>query len=241
MIDLHNHLLPGIDDGPADLSTALDMARMAVANGITHIVCTPHIHSGRYENDSASIRNACENFAVELDKAGIDLRIGAAAEVRFASEIMARVLDGSIPFLGQWEGKRALLLEFPHGELPFGAERLTEWLLAHAVVPILAHPERNKALMQTPSKLKPFIEQGCLLQVTASSVAGRFGERAMRLARELLEQGVVSIIASDAHNLDHRPPELQEGLLHAARILGEREAERLVIDTPWRIAHRHFV
>ncbi len=240
MIDLHNHLLPGIDDGPADLPTALEMARMAVANGISHIVCTPHIHAGRYENDSESIRAACASFNEALQAAGIDLKVGAAAEVRFSGELMTRVKDGSIPFLGQWEGKKALLLEFPHGEMPFGAERLTQWLLENGVVPIIAHPERNKALMHTPSKLKPFIEQGCLLQVTAASAAGRFGERAMHLAHELLRHRVVSIMATDAHNLDHRPPQLQEGLLQAARILGEREAERLVIDTPWRIAHQHF-
>ena len=79
MIDLHNHLLPGIDDGPADLPTALEMARMAVANGISHSVCTPHIHAGRYENDSDSIRSACSNFNKALQEAGIDLKVGAAA------------------------------------------------------------------------------------------------------------------------------------------------------------------
>ncbi|GLX14070.1 tyrosine protein phosphatase [Pseudomonas straminea] len=240
MIDLHNHLLPGIDDGPADLPTALDMARMAVANGISHVVCTPHIHIGRYDNDSRNIAETCSRFNAALEKADIDLKVSAAAEVRFCGELMTRVLDGSIPFLGQWEGRKVLLLEFPHGEMPFGAERLTQWLLDNGVVPLIAHPERNKALMNMPSKLKPFIEQGCLLQVTAASAAGRFGERAMHLAHELLSNRVVSIMATDAHNLDHRPPLLQEGLLQAARILGEREAERLVIDTPWRIAHQHF-
>lgn len=240
MIDLHSHLLPGIDDGPEDLSTSLEMARMALANGISHIVCTPHIHIGRYQNDSGSIQQACERFNEALREAGIDVHVAAAAEVRYSGELMTQVRDGSIPFLGQWQGKRALLLEFPHADVPFGAERMTQWLLDNDIVPIIAHPERNKGLMLNPSRLKPFIEQGCLLQVTAASAAGRFGERAMHLAHELLRHGVVSIMASDAHNLDHRPPLLQEGLLQAARILGEREAERLVIDTPWRIAHQHF-
>jgi len=107
MIDLHNHLLPGIDDGPADLPTALDMARLAVANGISHVVCTPHIHIGRYDNDSKSIAATCSRFNAALQEAGIDLKVAAAAEVRFCGELMTRVLDGSIPFLGQWEGKKA--------------------------------------------------------------------------------------------------------------------------------------
>lgn len=240
MIDLHNHLLPALDDGPADMPTALAMARLAVADGISHMVCTPHIHPGRYDNDTASIRQACGRFAAALAEAAIPLRVAAAAEVRFSSELLSGVLDGSIPFLGEWQGRRVLLLEFPHGGMPFGAERLTRWLLEQDIVPLIAHPERNKGLLQQPAKLKPFIEQGCLLQLTAASVAGRFGEPARRLAHALLEQRAVAVIASDAHNLAHRPPQLTSGLAEAARILGQRDAERLVIDTPWQIVHRHF-
>lgn len=240
MIDLHNHLIPAIDDGPADMPSALAMARLAVANGISHMVCTPHIHPGRYDNDAASIRRACAEFAAALAEAAIPLRVSAAAEVRFGDELLSGVLDGSIPFLGEWRGRQVLLLEFPHGGLPFAAERLTQWLLDNNIMPLLAHPERNKGLLLQPSKLKPFIEQGCLLQLTAGSLAGQFGEPVRRLAHALLEQGLVSIIASDAHNLQHRPPALQPGLEQAARVLGARDAERLVIDTPWQIAQHHF-
>jgi protein-tyrosine phosphatase len=241
MIDLHNHLIPAIDDGAPDMPTALAMARLAVKNGISHMVCTPHIHPGRYENNAANIRRACAAFAAALAEAGIPLRVSAAAEVRFGSELLTGVLDGSIPFLGEWRGRKVLLLEFPHGEMPFGAERMTQWLLDKGIVPLLAHPERNKGLLQRPSRLKPFIQQGCLLQLTAASVAGQFGEPARRLASVLLEQGVVDILASDAHNLRHRPPELFPGLEQAARFIGARSAERLVIGTPWKIAHQHFV
>lgn len=241
MIDLHNHLIPAIDDGPADMPSALAMARLAVANGISHMVCTPHIHPGRYDNDAASIRRACAEFAAALAEAAIPLRVSAAAEVRFGDELLSGVLDGSIPFLGEWRGRQVLLLEFPHGGLPFAAERLTQWLLDNNIMPLLAHPERNKGLLLQPSKLKPFIEQGCLLQLTAGSLAGQFGDPVRRLAHALLEQGLVSIIASDAHNLQHRPPALQPGLEQAARVLGARDAERLVIDTPWQIAQHHFV
>ncbi|MOA46387.1 Tyrosine-protein phosphatase CpsB [compost metagenome] len=94
--------------------------------------------------------------------------------------------------------------------------------------------------MNCPRKLKPFIEQGCLLQITAGSVAGRFGEPAQMIANALLELGLVTILASDAHNMQHRPPVLSEGMEHAARIVGAFQAERLVIDTPWQIARGHF-
>lgn len=240
MIDLHNHLLPGIDDGAPDLETALQLARMAVAEGITHLVCTPHIHPGRYDNDLASIAAARQRLVAGLQEAGIPLRVAAAAEVRYGTELMRGIEQGSLPFLGTWHDKRVLLLELPHSEVPFGAERLTEWLLQHDIVPMIAHPERNKGVMQCPSKLKPFIEQGCLLQVTASAVAGHFGEPARMIANTLLELGLVTILASDAHNVKHRPPALVEGMQHAARIVGAFHAEQLVIDHPWQIASCHF-
>lgn len=241
LIDLHCHMLPGLDDGPEDLQTSLAMARFAVKNGITHTICTPHIHPGRYENTTQNIKAACSRFAAALKAANINLKIGAAAEVRFDSQLMTRVKDGTIPFLGEWAGRKVLLLEFPHGEVPFGAEKMTKWLLGQGIMPVIAHPERNKGLMQTPAKLKPFIQQGCLLQVTAASVAGGFGSRAQELAHTLLQQGVVSMIATDAHNMQHRPPDMRQGLIAAAKIIGEREAKHLVIDTPWRISQGEFL
>lgn len=240
MIDMHNHLLPGIDDGAPDLETSLALARMAVQDGITHLVCTPHIHPGRYDNTSVSIQRARALFEAALKEQGIPLRVAAAAEVRFGMELMAGVCEGAIPFLGKWQGKKVLLLEFPHGEIPFCAERLISWLLQRNILPMIAHPERNKELMRTPSRLKPLLELGCLLQVTAASVAGRFGHAAEVLAHALLEQGVVTILASDSHNLQHRPPVLSEGMQHAARIVGDRKAESLVLHTPWEIAQSHF-
>jgi protein-tyrosine phosphatase len=204
------------------------------------MVCTQHIHPGRYDNDRASIHQAHQHFVQGLAQAGIDLKVSWAAEVRFGMELMASVTTGAIPFLGQWQDKKVLLLEFPHSEIPFGAERLTAWLLARNIVPMIAHPERNKGLMRAPKKLKPFIDQGCLLQVTAGAVAGHFGETAQELAHSLLEQGLVTILASDAHNTQHRPPRLSEGMEHAARIVGDSQAERLVKETPWQIARHHF-
>lgn len=240
MIDLHNHLLPGIDDGAPDLGASLALARMAVEDGITHLVCTPHIHPGRYDNSADSIQATRVRFAAALQEENIPLQVAAAAEVRFGMELMVGISQGAIPFLGEWQGKHVLLLEFPHGEIPFGAERLISWLLQRNIIPMIAHPERNKGIMRTPSRLKPFIEQGCLLQVTAASVAGRFGPAAQEIAHSLLEQDVVTILASDAHNPQHRPPVLSEGMQHAARIVGDVRAEALVKHTPWQIAQIHF-
>lgn len=240
MIDLHNHLLPGIDDGAPDLDTALALARVAVDNGITHMVCTPHIHPGRYDNTPDTIRTALHTLARALLEANIPLKISAAAEVRFGMELMQAVEQRTLPYLGRWQGKKVLLLEFPHGDLPFGAEKLTQWLLARDVVPMIAHPERNKTLLRHPARIKPFLQQGCLLQVTAGSVAGHFGSACQDFAHRLLEAGAVTILASDAHNLNHRPPVLHEGMEHAAAIVGHAMARHLVDAAPWEIAQSHF-
>ncbi|GAA0789214.1 tyrosine-protein phosphatase [Marinobacterium sediminicola] len=240
MIDLHNHLLPGIDDGAEDVSKSIELARMAVADGITHLVCTPHIHPGRYENSPATIEPALELFRSALIEAGITLKVSSAAEVRFGLELMEGVARQAVPFLGEREGRKVMLLEFPHGEIPFGAEKLTRWLMDRRITPMIAHPERNKAVMKSPSKLKPFLDQGCLLQVTAASVAGRFGESAQSIAHQLLAEDKVFILATDAHNSSHRPPVLREGLQAAAAIVGDRQAAALVTTNPWSIAEVHF-
>lgn len=240
MIDLHSHLLPGIDDGADDMAQALAMARLAAASGTTHLLCTPHLHPGRYDNTAASIAAALAAFRAEVAAAGIPLQVGYGAEVRFDMEIMLKLPAGELPFAGRWEGKDVLLLEFPHGEIPFGAEKLTQWLLDRQVLPMIAHPERNKGVMRTPSRLKAFIDRGCLLQVTAGSLAGRFGERAQELAEDLLQANVVTVIASDAHNLQYRPPLLAEGRERAAALLGEAAADALVVSRPAALAANRF-
>lgn len=240
MIDLHNHLLPGIDDGAADLAASLALARMAEEEGITHLVCTPHIHPGRYDNTPETIENARQYFVEALAESGSALQVAAAAEVRFGLELMAGVKQGQVPFLGEWEGKKVMLLEFPHSEIPFGAEKLTQWLIDRGILPMIAHPERNKGVMRTPSRLKAFIDQGCLLQVTGSSLTGHFGEKARDLAATLLQQDVVTILASDAHNLDRRPPRLRQAVEAAEQLVGAQRAIDLVMANPWKIAWRHF-
>lgn len=240
MIDLHNHLLPGIDDGAEDVERSLELARIAVADGISHLVCTPHIHPGRYENTPETIAAALAEFEAALQNAGLDLKVSSAAEVRFGLELMDGVARNAVPFLGEWQGRKVLLLEFPHSEVPFGAEKLTAWLISRNILPMIAHPERNKGIMKSRSRLKPFLDQGCLLQVTAASVAGRFGQSCQEVSEELLKDGKVTILATDAHNVEHRPPCLKEGVKAAAALIGDKAAAQLVTTNPWSIAQVNF-
>ncbi|NNE61333.1 MAG: capsular biosynthesis protein [Woeseia sp.] len=235
MIDLHCHLLPGIDDGAKTMADALAMARVAVENGIEFAVMTPHLHPGRYENSRSKTVEPVQEFRAALKTEKIALEIGIAAEVRFAIEILSLLEEDEVPFLGELEGFRILLLEFPHSHIPHGAETLIKKLLDQKIRPMIAHPERNKDVIRKAAKIEPFIEMGCLLQVTASAAAGRFGDGPHQRAQQLLERGVVFALATDAHNLKGRRPELREGMLAAAEIIGEKAARALVNDNPLSI------
>lgn len=193
------------------------------------------MHSGRYENRASNIRSAAQQFQRILDAEGIALQILCAAEVRLDHEILSWVGDGDVPFLGEWQGERVMLLEFPHSHVPVGADKLVEWLLKQGIRPMIAHPERNKDIMRSVDKLLPFIRLGCLLQLTAGAVAGAFGEGARARAVDLLGKGWVTVLASDAHNLEARPPELEPGRIAAAAIVGEDESWNLVRHRPARI------
>ncbi len=235
MIDIHCHMLPGIDDGPADLDEALAMARLAVANGITMSIVTPHIHPGRYANTLESVARASREFSDHLREHNIDLQLGMAAEIRIGLEVKAMVEAGQVPWLGTLDGYQLMLLELPHSHIPVGSDRLVSWCLSHKIRPVIPHPERNKEVMADLEKLAPLVKLGCLLQVTAGAVTGGFGARAKKRARQLLKSGYVSFLASDAHNTDHRIPDLEPGRAAAASIIGEEAAWKLVRDNPAQI------
>jgi protein-tyrosine phosphatase len=240
MIDLHCHLLPGIDDGAEDLEMALAMARMAVDDGITHAVLTPHLHEGRWDNRGAAVEACCSDFRSALAVEGIALKVGFAAEVRIGAEVLSWVASGEIPFLGEWEDEKVLLLEMPHGQIPPGAEKLTTWLRSNGIRPMIAHPERNKFVLRDLEAIRPFVDQGCLLQLTAGSVAGQFGEPARERSVEMLARGWVTVLATDAHSVEWRPPNLAAGQKAASVVVGEEESWQLVRGRPWQIAESLF-
>lgn len=235
MIDLHCHFLPGVDDGAQTLDEALALARAAVADGIRVAVLTPHVHPGRYANCRRSLLPHFQAFRAALADAGIALEIRLGGEVRLGVEALELLLDDDIPFLGTLDGGRAMLLELPHQTLPVGCAQFVEKLLALGVRPLLAHPERNKAIMAQPERLVPLLDAGCRLQVTAGSLCGCFGEGAKSTAVKLLENGWVHVLATDAHNLSHRPPALADGRRAAAAIVGDALAWEMVSGRPQRM------
>ena len=232
MFDLHCHMLPNIDDGPESLDEAVQIARIAVANGITHTVLTPHIHPNRYNNDRVSIHQAYKRFKQTLEYEGISLALTIAAEVRIGLETLHMIQEDLVPWLGYLNGYKLLLLEFPHSHIPIGSNRIIKWLLARKVRPVIAHPERNKHVIRDINKIEPFVHMGCLLQVTAGSLTGNFGPFAKKRALELLKRGWVFLLATDAHNTTVREPDLEPGRAIAETIIGARESWKLVSDNP---------
>ena len=232
MVDLHCHLLPGIDDGPETLEDAIRLARHAVASGIEKSVVTPHILPDRYDNTLPGIREAAARFRAELAERRIPLELGYAAEVRIGPEVISLADEELLPTLGSVDGHRIVLLEFPDSHILPGSDKLVSWLLSRKIRPLIAHPERNKEVMRDVNTIAPFVQMGCWLQVTAGSVYGVFGPRCQERARQLLERGWVTVLASDAHSMPARMPELERGRAAAEEIVGEAESWRLVRDRP---------
>jgi len=235
MIDLHSHLLYSVDDGAASLEESLALARIAVADGIHTAVLTPHIHPGRYKNKRSSLLSKVLRFQGELESAGIPLLLRLGGEVRLSVESLELLIEGEVPFLGTVDGYRIVLLEFPHQLIPVGSQQFIEKLLSMKIRPLIAHPERNKAVMAQPERIRIFVDSGCWLQLTAGSVAGRFGEHSKQTADWLIRNDLVHVLASDAHNAEHRPPILSEGRNALVALVGESKAWEMVRERPARI------
>jgi len=235
MIDIHCHLLPGIDDGPPTLEAALDLARALVADGITHVVCTPHVFPGRFENRRSSIEDEFNAFRQVLATHGLPLQLDWAGEVRLAPEALDLLARKEVPFIGHLKGERNVLLEMPDGQIPLGTERFLGLLVAQGIRPIVAHPERNRAVMEKPARLQPFIDMGCALQLTAGSVVGQFGSKAQAAAQAILDAGWATCIASDAHNLSGRMPRMTDAAAWLQQHYGRAAAEQLAITGPQRL------
>jgi protein-tyrosine phosphatase len=229
MIDLHCHMLPGIDDGAADLAAALAMARVAVADGIAVTACTPHIYPGLYENTALGIRNAIVKLRLELEQAGIPLRLVQGADVHLSPDLLAGLRADRIPCLN---GTRYFLLEPPHHVAPPRLEQQVFSFIANGYVPVITHPERLTWIEDHYAMFLRMAKAGAWLQITAGALTGRFGKRPRYWSQRLLDEGPVHIIASDAHSPNRRPPLMAEARVAAARQVGEAESWALVRDRP---------
>jgi len=224
MIDLHCHMLPGIDDGAPDLDEALAMARVAVADGIRVTACTPHIYPGMYENHAAGIRLAISELRNALHQEDIPLQLVEGADVHLTPDLLAGIRGGRIPTLN---GSRYFLFEPPHHVAPPRIENVVFDLVAAGYVPIVTHPERLSWIDNHYKVFGNLAKGGAWMQLTAGAITGRFGGRAKYWSERMLDEGMVHIVATDAHRADKRAPLLAEARDAVAKRLGDAEAVQM--------------
>ncbi|AGE23904.1 phosphotyrosine protein phosphatase [Geobacillus sp. GHH01] len=202
MIDIHSHILPGVDDGAKTMDDAIAMAKAAVDEGITTIIATPHHHNGKYDNPSSSVTTAVRQLNAQLEQNHIPLKVLAGQEVRLHGDLLDNWEKGDLLPLG--EETPYILVEFPFDHVPRYANQLLFEMQLKGLTPVIAHPERNSEIIEKPDRLYELVQKGVLTQVTAASVAGFFGKNIQKFSMQLIEANWVHFIASDAHNLTSR-------------------------------------
>lgn len=236
LIDTHCHLLPGLDDGPRNMSAALRMAWMAVEDGVRTVVATPHQLGMFARNDTQRIEQRADELRRVLKTEDAPLRIVTGAEVRLDPDLAGKLRRGEATAIGHG---RYVLVELPP-EVYVPIERLLVDHSRRAAADlagmgrqiVLAHPERHPAILARPQILPPLIEAGCIVQITAGSLLGAFGLEVRRFAETLLARGQVHLVASDAHSAVRRRPVLGQAFHYLCRIAGRRTAETLCATNP---------
>ncbi len=226
MVDLHHHLLPGLDDGSPTMEISVRMVDMAASDGITHIVCTPHANDRFFYSLEKN-----ERLIAELhERTGGKVSLGLGCDFHMSYDNIQDALDH--PGRYAINGRKYLLIEFPDTAIPESTTDNLYELIVSKQRPIITHPERNPVLQRHPERLAAWIREGALLQVTASSFTGRFGRTAQATAEKLMKRNWVHFLATDAHNLDSRPPVMSGGFAYVQKHYGLETAERLCVTNP---------
>jgi protein-tyrosine phosphatase len=223
VIDIHCHILPGIDDGPSEMQESIKMAEIAARDGITKIVATPHIKNTLHP--VSSIRNSIARLNKRLADLGISIEIMQGADVN-------AMLDVSLLKGYTINNTQYILVEFPHSHLPNSMREVLFKMMVQGYRPIITHPERNVSVIRDPRVLIELINGGVLAQITADSITGTFGIDIQECSRYLLKKNMIRFIATDAHSSHHRKPVLSQGLKAAEKIIGKEKALKLVTVNP---------
>ncbi|MCB9011934.1 MAG: tyrosine protein phosphatase [Actinobacteria bacterium] len=228
MIDIHCHLLPGIDDGPGVVADAIAMAQAAVEAGITTTICTPHMIA-QYPNLPEDVVSGVDAFRAELASAGVELEIVPGGEI--SMDWLPRMSDDAVRAATLGGNGRWILLEVPFRGWPIHLPAMLTDLEIRGFGVVLAHPERNSSVQASPDRMREIVGRGALVQLTASSFTGDHGPRARQAAEALLRNGMAHFLASDAHSATWRPPELLPGLEAAADAIDSTsDALRWMVD-----------
>ncbi|MCO7177088.1 tyrosine-protein phosphatase [Sporolactobacillus kofuensis] len=219
MIDIHSHILPGIDDGAQDEQVSLAMARQAVAEGITQIVATPHHRNRHWDNPKPEILARVEKLNQLLQDNQINLRVLPGQEPRIFGEMAEDETDQELVTVNN--NKKYILVEFPTHHVPRYAQQLFFDLQVKGITPVIVHPERNEEILKQPAILFDFVTEGALSQVTAASLIGKNGRMAKKRCLQFIEHNLSQFVASDAHNVTTRPFYMHEAFLELKKQFGQ--------------------
>jgi len=226
MIETHYHLLFDTDDGPKSIEESLQLAEASIGEGVTHIVCTPHANT-KYAFDPDRNNRRLEELRQHL---GNRIALGIGCDFHLSDENIENFSRNPLQYTinrGQY-----LLIELSDFGISQTVTAVLERLIGSGFIPIVTHPERNSTIISAPSRLIEWIRCGCLVQITAGSLTGRFGKAAEACALQLLKQQRVHLIASDAHSIDRRPPALKVAFDRVAQSFGLDTAEYLCVRNP---------
>jgi protein-tyrosine phosphatase len=210
MIDIHSHILPGVDDGAQTMKDTVEMARVAVSEGIHTIIATPHHMNNAYQNLKSDILPLVDQVNEEMKNQQIDLLVLPGQECRIYGEIIEDYKSGEILPLNIYS--QYIFVEFPSNSVPRYADRLFYDMQNEGLVPVIVHPERNAELTARPDKLYNLVKNGAATQITASSLTGCFGKNIQKFSNHLIEANLTHFIASDAHNTNNRTFNMNEAM-----------------------------
>ncbi|MBZ5749063.1 tyrosine-protein phosphatase [Metabacillus rhizolycopersici] len=209
MIDIHSHILPGVDDGAQTVEDAIGMAKLAVEEGITKIIATPHHMNGKYINKKQDIIERVSTLNHLLQNENIPLEVLPGQETRIYGELLEDLEKGDILPLNQ---SNYLFIELPSGHVPRYTEKLLFDVQLKGLTPVIVHPERNAEVLENPDKLLNLVKKGTLTQVTAGSITGHFGKKIQKFSMQLIEANLTHFISSDAHNTSTRSFQMRESI-----------------------------
>ena len=233
MIDSHIHVLPGIDDGAADIDMALHMASVAVDEGIHTLICTPHDLNSIYQNPRTRVLERVNQLQSQLTDNNLALTLHPGAELHLDVDLANKVLEGEALTLA--DKNKHVLIEFPKLFVPHGAVNILEQLIYNGYTPIIAHPERNPTFVKHVELLNEYVDIGCKIQLTAMSVTGQFSTAIQSVCKQWCHQGMVHIVASDAHRPTGRAPKLAMAHQTLKNWVGDESADTLIISNPNKI------
>ncbi len=230
MIDIHVHILPGLDDGPSDIFKALEMARIASNDGIKTIIACPHSHNGIYNNRRDDIISACSKFNNELKNNKIDIIILPGAELSLSLKILDDLKKNCLMTLN--DTGKYFFLELPQQIVLNSVINFIGQFKRLGITPIITHPERNTAIQNNIQILQDLVLAGALSQITAGSLTGRFGNNVLKYTKKIIKAKLIHFIASDAHSIDTRPPILSKARDKLISLTNKKYTDKIMFELP---------